>query len=177
MTLSDLASIGTLISGVAVLVSLVYLAVQTRQNVRHTRALVQQARSMHAADMPLRTAENDSLAAIRLRGDDGDATLDRVAFSRYWLMRISIFWSWEDQFHQHRDGLLDASRFAGTVRVMELQFTTPGCRYVWKHARMGFGPDYQAFMDAIMNRTRATRFDPHEQWKTGIEAEFAEASV
>jgi len=39
MTLSDLASIGSLVSRFAVLVSLIYLAQQTRQNSKHTRAL------------------------------------------------------------------------------------------------------------------------------------------
>jgi len=53
MTLSDLASIGSLVSGIAVLVSLVYLAQQTRQNSKHTRALIQQGRAIQSADMPL----------------------------------------------------------------------------------------------------------------------------
>jgi hypothetical protein len=35
MTLSDLSSIGSLVSGIAMLVSLIYLAQQTRQNVKH----------------------------------------------------------------------------------------------------------------------------------------------
>jgi hypothetical protein len=44
MTLSDLASLATVLSGAAVLASLIYLAQQTRQNTRHTRALIEQAR-------------------------------------------------------------------------------------------------------------------------------------
>ena len=44
MSLSDLAAIGSLISGVAVLISLIYLARQMRQNTKHTRALIQQGR-------------------------------------------------------------------------------------------------------------------------------------
>ncbi len=38
MTLTDLASIGSLLSGVAVVISLAYLAFQIRQNTRHQRA-------------------------------------------------------------------------------------------------------------------------------------------
>jgi len=44
MTLSDLASLGSLISSVAVLVSLTYLAYQIRQSTKRTRALIQSAR-------------------------------------------------------------------------------------------------------------------------------------
>jgi hypothetical protein len=42
MVLSDLASIATAISGLAVTASLIYVGIQTKQNVRHTRALVHQ---------------------------------------------------------------------------------------------------------------------------------------
>jgi hypothetical protein len=41
MTLSDLASIGSLVSGVAVLVSLVYLSSQVRQTEKNQRALME----------------------------------------------------------------------------------------------------------------------------------------
>src|SRR6185369_7999739 len=57
MTLSDLASIGSLVSGVAVLVSLVYLSLQIRQNARHSKALIQQGRAARIADTALRLAE------------------------------------------------------------------------------------------------------------------------
>src|SRR5689334_6518225 len=42
MTLSDLAAVGSLVSGVAVLVSLVYLALQVRQSERNQRAVLNQ---------------------------------------------------------------------------------------------------------------------------------------
>jgi len=45
MSLSDLAAIGSLISGVAVLISLIYLSQQIRQNTKHSRAIIQQGRA------------------------------------------------------------------------------------------------------------------------------------
>ena len=42
MNLSDVASIGSFVSGVAVLVSLVYLSLQVRQTERNQRALMNQ---------------------------------------------------------------------------------------------------------------------------------------
>src|SRR5665213_4361095 len=47
MTLTDLAAIGSFISGVAVVVTLVFLLLQTRQNTRAIRAAASQA---HAAN-------------------------------------------------------------------------------------------------------------------------------
>jgi len=45
MSLSDLASIGSFVSGVAVVVTLALLLIQTRQANRNQKALMQQGRS------------------------------------------------------------------------------------------------------------------------------------
>ena len=57
MTLSDLASIGSLISGVAVLISLIYLALQVRQSDRNQRTLLQQTASTRNAQGSARLTE------------------------------------------------------------------------------------------------------------------------
>ncbi len=49
MTLLDFATFSTAISGIAVSVSLIYLIIQTRQNLRHTRALIHQGSSVDDA--------------------------------------------------------------------------------------------------------------------------------
>src|SRR5579862_4809924 len=50
MTLADLASIGSLISGVAVLISLIYLALQVRQAEKNQRALMNQGTAARVSD-------------------------------------------------------------------------------------------------------------------------------
>jgi|SRR3569832_21580 len=174
MTLSDLASIGSLVSGLAVLVSLVYLNIQTRQSSKHTRALIQQGRSALWAELPLRYAQDPVLSDLRLRADIDALALDRTEIFRYRQSMFSDFYFWEDQFYQRRDGLLDDDRFAGTARVIEIRFHSPAVRHSWKQARNAFGKDYQSFMDDILRRTPVTarRADPLEAWKAGIEAEL-----
>ena len=63
MTLTDLASLGSFVSAVAVVISLIYLALQVRQNTRHSQALIQQGRAARISDAALKIAE--------LRADDG----------------------------------------------------------------------------------------------------------
>src|ERR1700759_3954704 len=63
MTLSDFASLSTAISGVAVTVSLIYLIIQTRQNIRHTRALIHQGSSARTTAIVLANMEADASSA------------------------------------------------------------------------------------------------------------------
>jgi hypothetical protein len=53
MVLSDLASIATAISGLAVTASLIYVGIQTKQNVRHTRALIHQGTAARTTNLLL----------------------------------------------------------------------------------------------------------------------------
>ena len=178
MTLSDLSTIVGVISGLAVLGSLIYLAQQTRQNAKHTRALIQQGRSIQTSDTQLRLAEHPSLAEIRYRGDEGDPTLDRAQIARYFFVRAQAFSNFEDQFHQRRDGLLDEDRFAATVKIFENQFQSPGVRLVWMGMRTLSPTEFRSFVDDIMRRTRVSTWEGQpsvESWKAGIEAVLSEA--
>lgn len=176
MTLSDISSIVGVISGLAVLGSLIYLAQQTRQNAKHTRALIQQSRSIQSADMLLRYSEDPSLNEILMRGDAGDATLDKAQIYRFSMVRTAAFLNWEDQFYQHSDGLLNDDKFAAFARTLRIQFRSPGIRHLWRVARSHFGNEFQAFLDDIIGQTGAsTPPDLVDAWKAGIAAEFAEA--
>ena len=179
MTLSDLSSIVGVISGLAVLGSLIYLAQQTRQNAKHTRALIQQGRAVQSIDMLLRIAEDSSLSDVGSRGNAGDTTLDRAQINQYFSFRVSGFINWEDQFYQHHDGLLNDDRFSAFVRTVETQFQSPGVRCLWKVSRTHTGKEFQSFMDEIMNRTRVVAMptDLVAVWKAGIEAELSDASA
>ena len=178
MTLSDLSSIVGMISGLAVLGSLVYLAQQTRQNAKHTRALIQQGRTEQIIATTTAFAEDASLAALRLRGDRGDTTLDAVQLFQYSMIRLALFFNWEDQFYQHAAGLLDGPRFAAMMKRIEAHFQSPGARLAYKQNRMAFAPDFQSFMDSMMHRIHvvAKPTDVVAVWKAGIEAELSQAN-
>lgn len=63
MSLSDLASIGTLVGGVAVLISLVYLSLQIRQTERNQRALINQGAMARDTVMVAMLPQPDFFAA------------------------------------------------------------------------------------------------------------------
>jgi hypothetical protein len=63
MTLSDFATLTTAVSGIAVTASIVYLALQTHQNAKHTRALINQGRVALIAQLSLSATDADAAAA------------------------------------------------------------------------------------------------------------------
>jgi hypothetical protein len=69
MTLADLSTIAGLISSLAVLVSLIYLAIQVRQAERNQQASIRQGRATRAVDIILASAEPALVAAMPKGGD------------------------------------------------------------------------------------------------------------
>jgi hypothetical protein len=174
VTLSDLASVGSFVSAIAVLVSLLYLARQTQQNARHTRALIQQGRAVQSTENPLRWAESETLADLYMRGNAGDRTLSRVEVMRYTMLIVSLFWYFEDQFHQHLDGLVTDDRFAGTRMTLAIDFRWPGFRACWRQNRYLYGAQFRAFMDDILDQTRLEPApDPVVAWNESLDADQA----
>jgi hypothetical protein len=177
MSLSDLASIGNLVSGIAVLVSLLYLAQQTRQNAKHTRALIHQGRADQWIDFSLRWAEDASLAKIVLDGDSADPALDALGLFRYSSNSIAAFALFEDLFHQHRDNLIDEERHLAMLKTLRLRLTAPGFRVCWEQTRDMYAPAFQKFMDDAVREAGATAAPNLEDRLAAFKSRVAELST
>ena len=82
MSLSDLASIGTLISGFAVLASLIYLSLQVRQATKHQQAQMLESRTARVFELQTRIAEPDT-AVIWDKGSTGQGSFTTVDYRQY----------------------------------------------------------------------------------------------
>src|SRR5215469_11166967 len=97
MSLSDLASLGSFVSGVAVAVTLLFTLFQLRQNNRAVRASMQQNRTARYIEEILRPTEPFLCEAVT-KASEGcvEMSSDQVmAFVRH---AGSIFWGSEDVF-------------------------------------------------------------------------------
>jgi hypothetical protein len=153
MTLSDIASIATVISGLAVLGSLVYLSLQIRQSSKHTKALIQQGRALQTQNIWFQTAATRGLSEVFERGIDADQTMDRSQYAQFYLWMGAVYFTWEDLFYQHRDGLVDDERHVGTLNQLKQNFQRPGFRAAWTMLRTNYGREFQGFMDDMMVKT------------------------
>jgi hypothetical protein len=110
MTLSDFASIATVVSGVAVLGSLVYLGLQTRQNTKHTRALLWQGAADRGVSLNLALADRD-LVIAHIVANGGEPTPDAILERQFRLQSIAHYIQYEDLFAHRDEGLLSEEVF------------------------------------------------------------------
>jgi len=88
MTLSDLSSIGSFISGIGVIVSLIYLGYQTRQSTLSHRAAAYQGRMDYIRGQI--ASFDPELTSLMLRVHQEDETLTDMECMRFHLSRRSL---------------------------------------------------------------------------------------
>jgi len=182
MTLADLASLGSFVSGIAVLVSLVFLyfqlrqiAVQIRQAERNQQAAIRQNRVGRIVDSLIATQDASSAEAVwKGQWGNDDITLTQLLqFSNHALSRL---FNAEDTFYQHRDGFLNDDGHASFVRTMRAMYTRPGMRAMYRQTRGLFGPEFVAFMDGVLAEVPAIENgDALASWKEQLAAERRQA--
>jgi len=155
MTLSDFATFSTAISGLAVTASLIYLAMQTHQNAKHTRALIHQGRIAALRDIFL-AATDPTMAAAFIAVPGGTPTPQEVQKVQYRSLYGAMIYGWQDTYSQYQSGLLDDDFFrqmrSGAVQAL----SNPTSRAVWEFYRVP-GTKFAAFMDELAASLPAAR--------------------
>lgn len=135
MSLTDLASLGSFVSGIAVVITLIFLAVQTRQNTLALRAAASLSLSNAYGELSNVTAVNADMARIwRLGHADINQLSDdeRVRFISY---LSTAFRFTESTRIQWRLGQLDDEHW----RALEADFKDlamqPGVQAYWRMRR------------------------------------------
>jgi hypothetical protein len=154
MSLSDLAAIGSFVSGISVLITLVFLVVQIRQANQNQRAMVQQGRATRIADFLLRVIDPALLPAWTM-GLKGAVDIGSDRHFQFMYMARARFLSLEDSFLQHRNGLMDEGAFAGHVEAFKLVFAARGLRAAWKLTRTTYDNAFAGFVDGLADKRSA----------------------
>lgn len=158
MTLSEFATFSTALSGLAVTASLIYLALQTHQSVKHTKALIHQGRVANIMEMTSMLL-NPELSALMLSKNGVEPTDEAIKDVQFGAMFSRIRFSWEDTYAQYRNGLLSADSFATTKERIVFNMKQPGIRATWELEKVR-GTEFTAFVDAIIAALPASAAPP-----------------
>jgi hypothetical protein len=153
MVLSDIASIATAISGLAVTASLIYVGIQTKQNVRHTRALIHQGTAARSTNLLLGFMNAEAVAAW-IEGNGGTPTPELIRQRQFYYHCGIAMIAMEDYFSQHEDGLLSDEQFSRGCATFRERLREPGLRALWLKQRETMAkaaPRYCAFIDSLCN--------------------------
>lgn len=173
MSLSDLAALGSFVSGIAVVVSFIFLALQIRQANSNQKSLMQQARTARNVDILLRLADPYVGATVA----DADRNLAAMDPSKIWAFygfAGAVFWTYEDSFLQFQAKTLDASSWDSDVTTIKRLFGYPAYRVAWEMAREGMSGAYRDHIDSIMREVKSNpSLHLTDLWQTFVTQEIS----
>jgi len=148
VTLQELGSLGEFLGSVGVIVSLIYLAVQIRQNTRSVRAATQQSFVDVNASFAGLLLNNDHMAHVYRVGiaDQDELTEDqRVQFD---MLMVTYFRNMQNLFQQRERGMLEEDVWEGSRRHMLWYIRQPGVFTWWQARRPMFSDRFRAFLES-----------------------------
>ena len=148
MFLATLVNIASLASSVAVLVSVVYLAIQIRQTARNQRAVMDRGRSQQVGDW-LQFIAGPDIAPLMLRGNADYLALKADERQRYLWCLYPLLLHYEDSFHQYKDGMLSDAQYRSICNQMRDSARGAGMRSAWNEVRDRFPDEFRVFADAM----------------------------
>jgi hypothetical protein len=183
MSLSDLASLGSFVSGVAVLISLVFLyfqvrqvTAQVRQAERNQQASIRHTRISRAVQLQLDLAD-PGRSEVWWKALIGPQEISETQLRQFFALSRAFFFHIEDSFYQHEHGLLNDDAFETTVAGIRRFVSNPGARAIWRVQRSGFRGKFLAYMDGLVSAAaQGPPIDILDEWNAACAAEAQPSS-
>lgn len=171
MNWNALGAMGEIVGAVGVIVSLLYLASQVRNNSRQLRHASAQAVLDKLNGLIGQLAFSPGAGDVWTRGLSGlDALKDDEELVRFSSMLLKAFWAYEEVFHYRRAGMIEDWAWTHAKAPVEHFMRTPGFQEWWLRRRDWFGEDFQAFIGDRMPETTGALVEDFRPGARGSDA-------
>ena len=152
-----LAALGQMAAVFVGIPSLIYLAVQIREQTKERRQSAINALTAQWGDLTCALHDSAELSAIFLRGVQSFAELDPVSKLRFSSFFNRFLNHFEAMHFAHGEGLLTASAWGKIERTMGDLIAYPGVQQWWKERRHWHTEEFGRVVDAILARGDAPK--------------------
>jgi len=155
MDITTLAAWGEFLGGIAVVVSLVYLASQIRQNSRLLQVSTTVALAQGDLEFWKLTIQDPDVMRIFSKGAlnlESLSETERLRFDGVIQMFLREF---QQSYFVAQDGALKPGLWEGEIKVMAWMFDQAGPRQWWDENRFGFGDEFGDYVDGLIREGEA----------------------
>lgn len=143
-----MAQVADLIGAVAIFISLVYLAIQMRQNTRSLRAENYAHALDRVADMQARLSTNPELVRFFNAGLVDPLALRRSERVQFTWCLYEMFGSFEFMYLQSREGALPDDVWTRWADTISWWLQWPGVQQWWRSQPTPFSASFAAFVES-----------------------------
>ena len=138
-----------IIASVALVISLVYVAVQVQQNTQAMRLAAGNYAAEQARTLFLVSASPEHRELVFKAWQDPNS-VDGIEKFGYFGIMHDYFRTLENVYYQQIDGALDPRLWDGLYRSISFLMTLHGIRHYWNQRQDWYSSDFQSFIDRVM---------------------------
>ncbi len=143
MTLNDAYLVSQIIAAILVAPTLLYLAVQVRQNTKQMRANASHQYLETNKDLNLALIENKQTAGVYRRGSEDFDALDADEKTQFFFFTAQYYQAFANMFDLWRAGTLPDNAWHPIRKHLISMWAMPGTRHVWESwAREGLPKEF-----------------------------------
>ena len=154
MTLTQISELSQAIAAVAVLVSLIYLASQTRLSAQSQQAMMHGNRADWVSTVLERIADPE-FAEVWRAGATASPDMSVLDAHRFAYFTMGHLIGFQNNFLDWRAGLIDDNRWGQSHRALRGYLNYPGYRATYLLQRESYHPDFRTLVDGHLAEAKA----------------------
>ena len=178
MTLSDLAAIAEIVGAAAIVVTIIYLAVQVKHSRESLDANTKAIRGQAISDVTSNIADH---IAMITQGHDVANVIKRMGADEILesedallldMTMTAVFIARQNEYYQWKTGLLEDAVFRSLHHITLTVLKTKGGMHWWQHeGRNLVAPEFVGFTEKLLEQGSS---DSLESWKRAIHLDKSE---
>ena len=146
-------AIGEIIGALAVFLTLIYLALQIRQNTKAVQASAVDASISKVTSVRQSMYESAEVAEIYIAGLANPDDLDELSRTRFRLVMHNVLMSISNIYSQTNFAGLSSSMWESQLVLLRRVVTSPGGQWFWKEYQLEFDETFRGQIEAILQDT------------------------
>jgi hypothetical protein len=155
MNLNEIALLAEIVASIAIVVSLIYVAIQVRQNTRATRSATYQSMVSNSLGILATMYSEGGNAELYLRAKDGDQDLSPAERVRMHFLLLAVFRHFDNLHYQHACGTIELEQWQGYTHILDNYLLLAGVVAWWDSNSAGFSVGFQKHVMDRLSRAPA----------------------
>jgi len=154
MNWESLGAVSEFVAAIAVVASLLYLAIQVRDTKNTTQSATYFQATEYVNAIFLSIAESPELSRIYFLGNADPSKLTPDELPRYMIIVGSIFARYNNYYLQHENGTLPEEAWQIAARHLRLLMANPGIQSWWKSSEQHYLEGFKRLLDSALEECR-----------------------
>jgi hypothetical protein len=154
MNWEAIGAVGEIVGALAVVISLLYLALQIRNQVAQARLEALHDMSKEFREVSTLFATPD-IADLFVRANNEFDSMSDSELVRLIVVITNLFRAWEEAFLEMRDGHLEVKVWEDLSRDYTQAMTAPSFRRIWLLRKQNYDPGFQSYADNIIRENQS----------------------